>query len=114
MIRSRQEPARQRAHVLEDTPEPGLNSGETAAAGQLRAFVERIEHLEAEIKEINSDKSDIYKEMRDGGFDVKTVRKIVAARKIEGAEREEQEAIFDLYWAALTGSSRARAREEGE
>lgn len=90
-------------------------TSQTVAAGQLRAFIERIERLEEEIKELNADKSDVYKELRGCGFDVKAVRQCVAARKLDTAEREERDAIFDLYWAALTGAStdspRARARE---
>lgn len=77
---------------------------ETVSAGQLRAFIERIERLEEEIKTLNGEKSEVYKEMRGVGFDVKAVRQCVAARKLDSAEREERDAIFDLYWSALTGS----------
>lgn len=87
-------------------------STDTIAASQLRAFVERIERLEAEIKEINADKSEIYKELRGCGFDVKAVRQCVAARKLDSAERQERDAIFDLYWEALTGASRVHVHEE--
>ena len=87
------------------------------AGGQLRAFVERVERIEADIKEMNADKSAIYKEIRGEGYDVKTVRKIVAKRKLDTDERDEQDAIFDLYWDALYGSqshARAHARENIE
>jgi uncharacterized protein (UPF0335 family) len=77
---------------------------ETVSAGQLRAFIERIERLEEEIKTANGDKSEVYKEARGCGFDVKAIRQCVAARKLDSAEREERNAIFDLYWSALTGS----------
>lgn len=77
---------------------------ETVAAGQLRAIIERIERVEAEIHELNADKSEIYKEARGFGFDVKAVRQCVAARKLDSAEREERNAMFDLYWSALQGS----------
>lgn len=85
---------------------------ETVAAGQLRAFIERIERIEADIKDMNADKSDVYKELRGAGFDVKAVRQCVSARKLDSAEREERNAMFDLYWEALTGSSRVRVHEE--
>ncbi|WP_081738915.1 GapR family DNA-binding domain-containing protein [Mesorhizobium ciceri] len=88
---------------------------DTIAAGQLRAFVERIE---ADIKEMNADKSEVYKEARGSGFDVKAIRKCVSKRKLDDSDREEQDAVFDMYWEALGGSSslpdyqpRARARE---
>jgi uncharacterized protein (UPF0335 family) len=83
------------------------------AVGQLRAFVERIERVEEEIKTLNGDKSDIYKELRAFGFDVKAVRKVVAKRKLDANEREEQDAMFDLYWDALTGASHVHVHEAG-
>lgn len=85
---------------------------DTVAAGQLRALIERIERVEAEIKDLNADKSDIYKEARGVGYDVKAIRQCVAARKLDSAEREERDAIFDLYWNALTGGSRVHVHEE--
>ncbi|MGN6772651.1 MAG: GapR family DNA-binding domain-containing protein [Rhizobiaceae bacterium] len=87
---------------------------ETISAGQLRAFIERIERVEEEIRDLNADKSDIYKELRGCGFDVKAVRQCVAARKLDSAEREERNAIFDLYWEALTGSSRVHVHEASQ
>ncbi len=74
------------------------------ARDQLRAFVERVERVEEEIATLNSDKSDIYKEARAVGFDVKVLRKVVAKRKLETHVREEQDAIFDMYWDALYGA----------
>ncbi|MBZ9759455.1 DUF2312 domain-containing protein [Mesorhizobium sp. CA8] len=85
---------------------------DTIAAGQLRSFVERIERLEAEIKELNTDKSEIYKELRGFGFDVKAVRQCVTARKLDMSELQERNAIFDMYWEALTGVSRVHVHEE--
>lgn len=89
----------------------------SVAVSQLRAFVERIERIESDIKELNAIKSDIYKEMRGDGYDVTAVRKVVAKRKLDSADREEQDAIFDLYWTALHGSAedapRARAHTRG-
>jgi uncharacterized protein (UPF0335 family) len=80
-------------------------SADTVNAGMLRAFVERIERVEEEIKTLNADKSEIYKEARGHGYDVKAIRAVVAKRKLDSAEREEREAIFDLYWSALHGGS---------
>lgn len=75
-----------------------------SAEGHLRSFVERVERIEEEIKTLNDDKSEVYKEIRSAGFDVKTVRKVVAKRKIEDHVRDEQDALFDTYWDALHGS----------
>lgn len=92
--------------------ESAAETSQTVAAGKLRAFIERIERIEAEIKDLNADKSEIYKELRGEGFDVKAVRQCVAARKLDTAEREERTAIFNLYWAALNGVSRVHVHEE--
>jgi uncharacterized protein (UPF0335 family) len=85
---------------------------DTVAAGQLRAFVERIERIESEIKDLNADKSEIYKELRGFGFDVKAVRQCVSARKLDSSELQERNAVFDMYWEALTGASHVHVHEE--
>lgn len=71
------------------------------AAGELKQFVERIERLEEEIAGINGDKKDVYAEMKGRGFDTKAVRQILKIRHMDHAERQEQEAILDLYMQAL-------------
>lgn len=73
----------------------------TIAADQLRLFIERIERLEEEKKGIADDIKDVYAEMKGTGFDTKAVRTIIRLRKQEEAERQEAEAILDLYKAAL-------------
>jgi len=76
-------------------------TAQTVAAGQLRAFIERIERLEEEKKTIADDIKEVYAEMKGNGFDTKAVRTIVRLRKKDQAERQEEEAILDLYKAAL-------------
>lgn len=71
------------------------------AADLLKSTVERIERLEGEIKELNSDKSEIYGEAKAHGLDPKIIRKIVAMRRKDFAERKEEEAILDLYLTAM-------------
>ncbi|MDD7911858.1 MULTISPECIES: DUF2312 domain-containing protein [Pseudovibrio] len=71
------------------------------AADQLRAFIERVERLEEEKKVIADDIKDVYAEAKGNGFDVKVMRKIVSLRKRKPHEREEEEAIMDLYLHAL-------------
>jgi uncharacterized protein (UPF0335 family) len=64
--------------------------GPTEVAGdQLRAIVERIEHVEEEIRELNEAKKEIYVEAKSNGFDVKVLREIVRLRKQDQKEREE-------------------------
>ncbi|MTI16542.1 DUF2312 domain-containing protein [Rhodobacteraceae bacterium RKSG542] len=71
------------------------------AADQLRSFIERVERLEEEKKVISDDIKDVYAEAKGNGFDVKVMRKIIALRKRQPHEREEEEAIMDLYLHAL-------------
>ncbi len=77
------------------------DSSQTVAAQQLRAFIERIERLEEEKKTIGDDIKDVYAEAKGSGFDTKAVRKIIAERKQDAAERLEFESILDLYRHAL-------------
>lgn len=84
----------------------------SVAAGQLRSIVERIERIEAEVKDLNADKSDIYKEAKSNGFDTKALRAIVAERRKDPAELQELDALIDLYRGALSGEPRVQAHEE--
>jgi uncharacterized protein (UPF0335 family) len=76
-------------------------TSQTVAAGQLRAFIERIERLEEEKQTIADDIKDVFAELKGTGFDTKAVRAIIRLRKKDQAERQEEEAILDLYKAAL-------------
>ena len=77
------------------------DSAQTVAAGQLRAFIERIERLEEEKKTISDDIKEVFAEAKGTGFDTKAMRTIIRLRKKDQAERQEEEAILDLYMAAL-------------
>ncbi|WP_040585455.1 GapR family DNA-binding domain-containing protein [Allomesorhizobium alhagi] len=81
--------------------ETGEETYQTVAAGQLRAFIERVERLEEEKATIAEDIREIFQELKGTGFDVKAVRTIIKLRKKDQAERQEEEAILDLYMAAL-------------
>ncbi|WP_420394386.1 DUF2312 domain-containing protein [Acuticoccus sp.] len=76
-----------------------VNGG--VAGDQLRAIVERIERLEEEKQGIADDIRDVYAEAKGNGFDTKVLRQIVRLRKQEPSERQEQEAVLDLYLQAL-------------
>ena len=68
---------------------------------QLKSIIERVENVEAEIKDRQNDRADIYAEAKGNGYDVKTLRTIVRIRKQDAGERAEQEAILDTYLHAL-------------
>ena len=76
-------------------------SAQTVAAGQLRAFIERVERLEEEKQTISEDIKEIFAEAKGTGFDTKAMRTIIRLRKKDQAERQEEEAMLDLYKAAL-------------
>ena len=71
------------------------------AKEQLRSIVERIERLEEEKKAIADDIRDVYGEAKANGFDTKVLRQVVSLRKKDLSERQEQDAIRDLYLSAL-------------
>jgi uncharacterized protein (UPF0335 family) len=77
------------------------------AGDQLRVIVERIEHVEDEIKELTEAKKEIYLEAKGNGFDVKVLREVIRLRKQDQKERDEQESLLDAYMQAIKGASRA-------
>ena len=81
-------------------------SGPVGIAGdQLRAIVERIEHVEDEIKELTEAKKEIYLEAKGNGFDVKILREVIRVRKQDQKERDEQETLVEVYLQAIKGAS---------
>jgi len=71
------------------------------AAGQLRSLVERIERLEEEKTALSADIREVYAEAKGHGFDTKIMRQVVRIRRLDKADRQEQEAVLDLYLSAL-------------
>ena len=77
-------------------------SGPGGVAGdQLRAFVERIEHIEEEIKGLSEDKKEIFAEAKGEGFDVKILKEVIRIRKQDQEQREEHESLLEVYLDAL-------------
>ena len=71
------------------------------AADRLRSLIERIERLEEEKKALSGDISDVFAEAKSAGFDVKIMRAILKLRKMNAADRDEQEFLLDTYRKAL-------------
>ncbi|NMD07922.1 MAG: DUF2312 domain-containing protein [Phyllobacteriaceae bacterium] len=84
----------------------------TFAQGQLRAIVERIERLEEEKKTIAGDIKEVYAEAKGNGFDIKILRKVISLRKKDADERQEEEAMLEVYLAALGMPEGAREAAE--
>ncbi len=71
------------------------------AADRLRTVVERIERLEEEKAAITADIREVYAEAKGAGFNAKILRQIVRLRRLDQADRREQEAMLELYKRAL-------------
>ncbi|GJE27885.1 DUF2312 domain-containing protein [Methylobacterium organophilum] len=82
------------------SPAPAVDPS-SVAADQLKSIIERIERLEEEKAGLAGDIKDVYAEAKANGFDVKVLRKIISMRKRDHAERQEEEAILELYMQAL-------------
>jgi uncharacterized protein (UPF0335 family) len=76
--------------------EPGGVAGD-----QLRAFVERIEHIEEELRSLTEDKKEIFAEAKGEGFDVKILKEVIRIRKQDQEERQEHESLLEVYLHAL-------------
>ncbi len=74
---------------------------DTVAAQQLRSVIERIERLEEEKREIGEQIGQVFAEAKGNGFDVKTLRKVIALRKRDREDVEEEQSMLDLYLHAL-------------
>lgn len=79
----------------------GGDNSQTVAAGELRAFVERRERLEEDKKAIADDIKELHAELKGRGYDLRTFNEMVKLRKLDKAERDEREALRDLYGHAL-------------
>ncbi len=74
---------------------------QASAQNQLRQLIEQIERLEEEKKATAGDIRDKYAEAKAIGFDIKVLRKIVGLRKKSKTDRQEEEAILEVYMHAL-------------
>jgi len=70
-------------------------------AERLKSLIERIERLEEERAATAGDIREVYAEAKSAGYDTKVMRQIVKLRKIETADRQEQQALLDVYMQAV-------------
>ncbi len=78
-----------------------MTSINEATGQRLRSFIERVERLEEEKKEVADQIKEVFAEMKGEGFDTKAIRAIISRRKKDPDDVAEQEAVMDLYMAAL-------------
>jgi len=70
-------------------------------ANELRQFVERIERLDQEKKDIAEQQKEVFAELKGRGYDVKVVRTLVRLRKRDKDDVAEEEAVLEMYKEAL-------------
>ena len=73
------------------------------AREHLKSFVARIERLEEDKANVAADIKEVYAELKSMGFDVKAMRQVIRLRKIDRQERQEMEAILEMYLGAVEG-----------
>src|SRR6202035_1600262 len=69
--------------------------------GQIRSFIERVEHLDSELQELNEQKKEVFAEAKAEGFDVKILKEIIKLRKQDQDERDERDTLLDMYMRAI-------------
>jgi uncharacterized protein (UPF0335 family) len=77
---------------------------------RIRTIVERIEHIEEEIKALNEGKKEIFQEAKGEGYDVKVIKEIIRLRKQDKDQRDEHETLLDLYLRAMESSEPERSK----
>ncbi len=88
-------------------------------SSQLKSLVSRIERVETEIADLNTDKRDIYAEAKAMGFDVKVLKQVVGLRRKDLPAVQESNAILALYLQELgmldvaSGVERATPESDG-
>ena len=70
-------------------------------AGELRQFIERIERLDAEKKDIADQQKEVMAEAKSRGYDTKVMRKLIGLRKRDQQDIAEEEAVLQMYKEAL-------------
>ena len=86
-------------------------SGPDGIAGdRLRSFVERIERIDEDLRAMNDEKKDVFAEAKGEGFDIKFLKEVIRLRKQDQDERDEREALLDIYLRAVETVSAPRAQ----
>jgi uncharacterized protein (UPF0335 family) len=89
-------------------------SKSTFAREHLVSFIDRLERLSEEKKALQDDIREVMSEAKGCGFDTKIIREVLKLRKLDTAERQEREAILDLYLSALGMQPDLFDRKTGE
>jgi uncharacterized protein (UPF0335 family) len=77
---------------------------------RILSFIERIEHIDEELKALNEGKKEVFSEAKGEGLDIKVLKEILRLRKQDQDERDEQESLLDLYLRAIQDAALAQAK----
>jgi uncharacterized protein (UPF0335 family) len=80
------------------------------AGDRIRSFIERVEHIDEEIKALNEGKKEVWSEAKGEGFDVKVLKEVLRLRKQDKDERDEHESLLDLYLRAMETAESPQAK----
>tara|TARA_B110000459_G_scaffold38248_1_gene41177 strand:- start:1731 stop:1982 length:252 start_codon:yes stop_codon:yes gene_type:complete len=78
-----------------------IESSYRVTGDELRKFIERIERLDAEKKDLVEQQKEVMSEAKGRGYDTRVIRKLIGMRKRDQADIAEEEAILDMYKQAL-------------
>lgn len=87
--------------MTDDVIETPGNSSYDVSAAELRSFIERFELLEAEKQAVAEQQKEVMAEAKGRGYDTKVLRRVIALRKRDKDEIAEEEAVLEMYKAAL-------------
>jgi uncharacterized protein (UPF0335 family) len=88
----------------------GMTDTVALSGNRILSFIERIERIEEEIKELSEGKKEVFNEAKGDGFDVKILKEILRLRKQDQHERDEQESLLDLYLRAIQSAVPGEAK----
>lgn len=80
---------------------PDGSADKSVSAQRLKQFITRIERLEEEKKNLSADVREVYSEAKSAGYDTKVMRQVIKVRKMDKADREEQESLLQVYLDAV-------------
>lgn len=78
-----------------------MSDAYNVTAEELRQFIERVEQLDIEKKDVTEQIKEVFAEAKGRGYDTKVMRKVVSLRKKSREARQEEEAVLEMYKSAL-------------
>ena len=80
------------------------------SGNRILSFIERVEHIDEELKALTESKKEVFSEAKGEGFDVKVLKEILRMRKQDKHERDEQDSLLDLYMRSIQAAETEQAK----